>query len=295
MSAPRRPPHLRRSWLFVPGVDVAAYTAAVASGADVLIQELEDFTPPQRRPKARSLAATLYDTWRQSGALAAVRINPLETEGHDDLAGVMRGRPDIVMMSKVAEPAQVRALAEAVARHEQALGIPVGSTELVPNIESARGVIQAYAIATADARVTGVCGSTEDMAADLGADRTPEAGELAYVRQRLLTECVAAKVLAIDGPHTFVGDSGCEAEARQARAWGYYAKSAVHAGHPLQINIVMTPHPADIERAKRFTAAFEAGRASGHDRVEVDGHMVELPTYLSLKRLLQRAAELGVL
>ena len=259
----RRPPHLRRSWLFVPGVDVAAHTAAVASGADVLIQELEDFTPPQRRPKARSLAATLYDTWRQSGALAAVRINPLETEGHDDLAGVMRGRPDIVMMSKVAEPAQVRALAEAVMRHEQALGIPVGSTELVPNIESARGVIQAYAIATADARVTGVC--------------------------------VAAKVLAIDGPHTFVADSGCEAEARQARAWGYYAKSAVHAGHPLQINIVMTPHPADIERAKRFTAAFEAGRASGHDRVEVDGHMVELPTYLSLKRLLQRAAELGVL
>src|SRR5262245_43941685 len=107
MTAPRRPPHLRRSWLFVPGVAIAAHTAAAASKADVLIQELEDFTPPQRRPKARSLAGALYDAWRESGVLAAVRINPLETEGHDDLAGVMRGRPDIVMMSKVAEPAQV--------------------------------------------------------------------------------------------------------------------------------------------------------------------------------------------
>lgn len=294
MTTPRRPPHLRRSWLFVPGADIAAHTAAVASGADVLIQELEDFTLPQHRPKARSLAAKLYDTWRQTGALAAVRINPLETEGHDDLAGVMRGRPDIVLMSKVAEPAQVVALAEAVTRHEQALGIPPGSTELVPNIESARGVIQAYAIATADRRVTGVCGSTEDMAADLGADRTPEASELAYVRQRLLLECVAAKVPAIDGPFTFNSAQGCEAEARQARAWGYYAKSAVHAEHPYFINLVMTPSPPDVLGAKRVTAAFEAARAKGHDRIEIEGQMVELPTYLSMKRLLQRATELGV-
>ena len=228
----RRPPHLRRSWLFVPGADVAAHTAAVASGADVLIHELEDFTLPRLRPRARSLGATLYDTWRKSGALAAVRINPLETEGHDDLDGVMRGRPDIVLMSKVAEPAQVRALAEAVSRHEQTLGIPPGSTELVPNIESVRGIMQAYAIATADPRVTGVCGSTEDLAADIGADRTPAGDELSYARQRLLFECIAAKVPAIDGPYTFVNDSGCEEDARRARAWGYFAKSAVHAGHP---------------------------------------------------------------
>lgn len=246
------------------------------------------------RPKARSLGATLYETWRKSGALAAVRINPLETEGLDDLAGVMRGRPDIVMMSKVAEPAQVKALAEAVSRHEQELGIPARSTELVPNIESALGVIQTYAIATADKRVTGVCGSTEDLATDLQADRTPEGDELSHARQRLLLECTAAKVLAIDGPYTFVLNSGCEDDARRARGWGYLAKSAVHAGHPYHINVVMTPQPGEIDRARRFVAAFEAGRALGHDRVECDGHMVELPTYLNLKRLLQRAHELGV-
>jgi len=291
----RRPPHLRRSWLFVPGNDVAAHTAAAASRADVLIQELEDFTLPYHRPKARSLAEKLYDSWRSTGALAAVRINPLETEGHDDLAGVMRGRPDIVMMSKVAEPAQVKALAEAVARHEQALGIPAGSTELVPNVESARGIVQACAIAAADPRVTGVCGSTEDLAADLGADRTRLGGELGYPRQRLLLECVAAKVLAIDGPYTFVDAGGCEAEARQARSWGYIAKSAVHAEHPYFINLAMTPQPEDIIKAKIAVAAFEAGRAAGRDRVEIEGgQVIEVPTYLSLKRLLQRATELGV-
>lgn len=53
MQKGRRPPELRRSWLFVPGADRAALEAAGTSGADVLIQELEDFTPPARRAEAR--------------------------------------------------------------------------------------------------------------------------------------------------------------------------------------------------------------------------------------------------
>jgi citrate lyase subunit beta/citryl-CoA lyase len=67
----------RRSWLFVPGADEAAHEAAAACEADVLIQELEDFTPPELRPAARALARTLYDRWRAAGAIAAVRVNPL--------------------------------------------------------------------------------------------------------------------------------------------------------------------------------------------------------------------------
>ncbi len=56
----------------------------------------------------------------------------------------------------------------------------------------------------------------------------------------------------------------------------------------------MTPHPQDILRARHCVEAFEAAREKGHDRVEAYGQMVEMPTYLSMKRLLQRAAELGV-
>ena len=108
---PRRPPILRRSWLFLPGADSAAQKAGAASGADVLIQELEDFTPADRRPEARAAAARLYDVWRTRGAVAAVRINPLETVGREDLAAVMVGRPDVVLMSKVSDPGQVTALA----------------------------------------------------------------------------------------------------------------------------------------------------------------------------------------
>lgn len=290
----RRPPALRRCWLFVPGADRAALTAAAGTGADVLIQELEDFTPPERRPEARGLALELYDAWRAAGALAGVRVNPLETEGLVDLAAVMGGRPDIVLMSKVAEPRQVAALAEEVRRLEYELGIPSHSTEIVPNIESARGLVQTLAIATASPRVTAVLGSTEDMAADLGAPRTRDAHELAYVRQRLHVDCVAAGVLSIDCPYTFADAEGCAVDARRARALGYVAKSAVHPSHVAVINAVMTPSSEEVRQARVLLAAFEAARARGEDRVEVAGLIVEMPTYLSAQRLLARAEALGV-
>src|SRR5262245_36421373 len=70
---------LRRTWLFVPGADEASHEAAARSSADVLIQELEDFTPPALRGKARDLSMNLYAQWRAAGKVVAVRVNPLET------------------------------------------------------------------------------------------------------------------------------------------------------------------------------------------------------------------------
>ena len=292
--AERRPPALRRCWLFLPGADRGVLIAAIACGADVLIQELEDFTPPDLRRQARTLAVEIFPRWRAAGLLAAVRINPLETEGQADLAAVMQARPDIVAMSKVAEPEQVARLDEEVTRLENALGIPAGSTELVANVESARGVRKAYAIAKASPRVTGVLGSTEDMAADLGAQRSRAGIELGYVRQRLQLECTAAGVLSIDCPYTFADVEGCEADTRCARHLGYVAKSAVAAEHVAAINSIMAPSVGEVGDARAIIAAFEAARAAGKERACLGDLMIEVPTYFSAKRLLARAAALGV-
>ena len=116
--------------------------------------------------------------------MAAVRVNPLEADGMDDLAAVMRGRPDIVALPKVAEPSHVLRLDEAVTRFERDYGIPQGSTVLLPNIEFARGLVQLGAIVKASARTTACLLAAEDLAADLGAERGPDGVELAYCRQR---------------------------------------------------------------------------------------------------------------
>ena len=79
---------LHRTWLFGPGADAAAHAAMAASGASVLIQDLEDFTPPPLRPRARDMAVALYDTWRAAGAVPCVRINTLEADGADEEAAL---------------------------------------------------------------------------------------------------------------------------------------------------------------------------------------------------------------
>lgn len=286
-----RPVNLCRSWLFVDGADDTIIAAATRSGADVLIQELEDFTPPLLRPKARALAPELYRAWREAGAVVAVRVNPLDADGMDDLASVMRGKPDIVALPKVAEPAHVAALDAAVGRFEREYGIPEGATALLPNIEFARGLVQIDAIAKVSRRTRALLVAAEDMAADLGAERAPDSAELAYVRQRFLVECVAAGVLAVDCPYTWSDAEGVARDTRWARRLGYRAKSLVAPSHAAIVNDLLTPAAADVANAERLVAAFDAARERGEARVEVDGALVEVPGYFTAKRLLARAAE----
>jgi citrate lyase subunit beta / citryl-CoA lyase len=283
-----RPAQLCRSWLFLEGANEAVLHRAAASGADVLIQELEDFTPPALRPAARSLAPDLYRSWRDAGAVVAVRVNPLELDGMDDLAAVMRGAPDIVALPKVAEPHHVVRLDEAVTRFERDYGIPLGSTALLPNIEFARGLVQTAAIAKASPRTTACLLASEDLAADLGAERGQDGIELAYSRQRFIVECVAAGVVAVDCPYTWSDIDGVRRDARWAARLGYIAKSLVDPAHAAVINGVLSPNEEEIRRARKIVTAFEAARATGQARVEVDGALVEVPTYHTAKRLLAR-------
>lgn len=290
-AAERRPVRARRSWLFVPGADREALDAAAKSAADVLIQELEDFTPPALRAQARGLARDTYAAWRAAGYLAAVRINPLDGEGSDgraDLAAVMAAAPDIVLLPKVAHPDQIVQLARAVAVAEQVHGLREGSTELVPNVESAAGLRLTFDIARADPRVTACLVASEDMAADLGAERGRDGAELAYVRARFHAECVAAGTLSIDCPYTWSDEAGLLAETERARRLGYVAKSAVAPGDCAVINRVFTPSAEAVAVARDQVAAFEAARAEGRDRAEVAGRLVELPTYLTARRLIER-------
>ena len=287
-----RPTRLCRSWLFLEGANEPVLQAAALSGADVLIQELEDFPAPAQRPAVRALAADLFAAWRAAGVVVAVRVNPLDRDGMEDLAAVMRGRPDIVALPKVAEPAHIVRLDEAVTRFERDYGIAEGSTALLPNIELARGLLQTHAIAKASPRTVACLMASEDLAADLGAERGPDGAELAYCRQRFIVECVAAGVVAIDCPFTFSDGEGVERDTRWARRLGYVAKSLVDPAHAAIVNGVLTPSEQELSRAREIVEAFEAARAEGRSRAELKGSLVEVPTYSNAKRLIARAESL---
>lgn len=284
-----------RSWLFVPGGDDNPLDTAPDSGADVLIQELEDFTPPDLRPHARHRAEHLYDTWRAAGVMATVRINPLAGDGLSDLTEVMKGRPDAVHLPKVRDPSDITALDAEITRLEAAYDIAPGRTKIVPNLETARGIMQTFAIATCSPRVIALLCSTEDLALDLGAPRTREGHELAYCRQRMHVEATAAGVISIDCPYTFADAEGCRADTLYGRSLGYRAKAAVSPQHARIVTETLTPGPQDIAHARAVIDAFETARARGLDRAELDGHLVEVPSYTSALQLIDRARSLKVL
>ena len=293
MSA-RRPVDLRRSWLFAGGADRARLEALAHASADVPIHELEDFTAPAQRPAARALIPTIMAAWRAGGRIAAVRINPLETEdGPKDLAACFAdpatGVPDVILMPKVSEPRQVRRLADAVAEAEATAGLPEGTVEIVPNIEGARGLMQTYAIASAEGRTSACLVASEDMAADLGAERGRDGRELAYVRERFHLECRAAGVVSIDCPYTFTDTAGLEAETIDARRLGMTAKSCIRDDHAARINLLLTRAADAVEQARRIIQAFEAAQAAGEGTVELDGVNLELPMIANARRLIARA------
>jgi citrate lyase subunit beta/citryl-CoA lyase len=223
-----------------------------------------------------------------------VRVNPLELDGMDDLAAVMRGRPDIVALAKVAEPHHVVRLDEAVSRFEREYGIGEGTTALLPNIEFARGLVQIGAIAAASRRTVGLLLASEDLAADLGAERGPDGLELAYCRQRFIVECRAADVVAVDCPYTFSDAEGVARDTRSRggwdmspRAWSIPAHAADRQRRADTFRRGVCVVPAQSLRPSRRRAQ------KGSGRVELDGALVEVPTCSNAKRLIARAEALA--
>jgi citrate lyase subunit beta/citryl-CoA lyase len=285
---------LRRTWLFGPGADTAAHDAMLASEADALIVDLEDFTPPPRREEARRVLVRYVEGCRARGCVAAVRINALEAEGPTDLAAAMATRPDAILYPMAERAAQMHALDAAITHWEGALGIAQATIEIVPVCETALGVVDVRAIAAASPRIRCALLGSEDLANDLNAERGADAEELDHARRRFIVECRAARIEPIDAPYTFSDVDGAIREARFARRLGYRSKSLVRPEHARALNGVFTPDQDDLRRARAVVQGFEAARARGEDRALVDGLWVEVPAYRNARRLIERARRLGV-
>ena len=291
---PLTEPDLRRTWLFGPGADTAAHATMLRSGADVMIVDLEDFTPPVRREEARRGLGDLLRRCRDAGMVAAVRINALDADGPTDLAAAMPARPDVIAYPMANSAAQMQALHKSLDEWETTLDIAPGVTEILPVCETALGVVDVRVIAGGSSRIRSALLGAEDLAADLCAERGPDALELDHARRRFVLECRAAAIEPIDAPYTFSDVEGAVREARYARRLGYRSKSLIRPEHAQPLNDAFTPNDDELSRAKAIIDGFEAARARGEDRALVGGLWVEVPTYRNACRLVERARRLSV-
>ena len=253
----------------------------------------EDFTPPARRDEARRGLTNLLQRWRDAGRITVVRINALDADGPTELAAAMPAQPDVVAYPMAVSAAQMHALHAALTHWEATLGIAPGTTEILPVCETALGVVDVRAIAGGSLRIRAALLGAEDLAADLCAERLPDAVELDHARRRFVLECRAAAIEPIDAPYTFSDTEGAVREARYARRLGYRCKALVRPEHAQQLNAVLTPSDDEVRRATAIVDGFEAARARGQDRALVDGLWVEVPTYRNAGRIIERARRLN--
>lgn len=285
-----------RSLLFVPGDSERKQARARGTAADALILDLEDSVAPQRLPVARELVHRFLSAPRAPRDPALwVRVNgPGSGRMLEDLEAVASAGPQGIVLPKVSDASEVRAAADALTRIEEASGRAPDATRLIViATETARGV-QSTVGYTALPRVSGITWGAEDLAAALGASTNRDAdGAYAFTFRLARSLCLIAAasmgVQAIDGVFVDFRDlAGLEREARAARREGFLGKLAIHPDQVDVINAAFTPDAAEVERAKRIVAAFEA--APGAGVLSLDGQMLDKPHLAQARRVLAAAA-----
>jgi citrate lyase subunit beta/citryl-CoA lyase len=282
-----RPPPLRRAWFFVPGMDRARQTMALESGADAVVADLEEMTTAEDRPEARGRIVTMLRHAAERGVLGAVRINKLEHCGLADLQGIMPGAPRAVFLPHSETAEQLMTLDASLTALEKIHGIAPGSTEIVPTIESAKGMVALSALLNASARIRCCMLAVEDLANNLGARRTPDGTELLYARSRFLMECIAADCTAIDLPCTYRSLDVLAADMDLSTQLGFTSKCVVFDEHVGTINAAYTPSEAEVAHARQVVAAHAAQTQNGGTGASP---WIDSPDRNNAQRVIARAA-----
>ncbi|PZG08651.1 HpcH/HpaI aldolase/citrate lyase family protein [Nonomuraea aridisoli] len=269
-----------RSLLFVPGTRIDWLAKARAAGADAAILDLEDAVPPAG--KAAACARVAEAVGRATDDMAVfVRINPLDGwAGAEELRAVAHPRLAGVILPKVNGPADVRLADRLLSWCERELGLPAGHIALVPLLESATALREAYTIARAAPRVAyigAVTGKGGDVERAIGYRWSPEGTETLALRSRVLLDVRAAGVpCPVAGLWTSVADlDGLRAFAEQNRALGYEGMMAIHPSHVPVINEVFSPGAEELARCRRMIAAVEEAQARGAGAITFEGDMVD--------------------
>ena len=285
-----------RSLLFVPADAGAKLDKAMASGADVVIIDLEDSITPERKPAARQAAreylmAHSADVKRPR---LFVRINGLDTGMTDaDLEAIAPGKPDAVLFPKAEGGSSVVHLDAKLSAQEAIAGLAEGAIKvLAQNVESAAGLFLAGTFKDASKRLIGMTWGPEDLSAELGAESNrDDNGFLTepyrFARSICLFGAAAAKLPAIETVYVdFLNSDGLRQDTIAARRDGFTGRLAIHPAQVPVINEVFTPSAEQIDKAQAIVAAFAANPGAGANGI--GGKMYDRPHLLRAQALRAR-------
>ena len=286
-----------RSILFVPSIVERFVARAPETGADVVCLDVEDSVPPAEKAKARAAAAEAIDGMPHNGFATYVRVNGLHTGLlEDDLLAVVRPGLDGIVLSKAHNAETVRRADNYLTILERQQGMETGTVSIIPLIESAEGILNSREISAASPRLVGLSLGAEDLAVDMGLQRSEEAREIEWPRAQLATAAAAADLAAIDTPEPDYTDmEHLERDSSYARSIGFRGKYCIHPGQVEVVNRVFSPTGQEIAEAKDVVRLLDTeGIAKGRAAIPVNGKMIDTPIYWQAKRLLRWAEAAGI-
>jgi len=287
---------MRRSMLFLPGNNPNLLINGSILGADAVILDLEDSVAPSEKVAARILVRNTMRYMDFGRCEIIVRINSVDTDfWKDDLDTVIPQKPSLILLPKSGSPTDVLEADRYITEAEARFGVEPGSVGLMPLIETALGVENAYAIAACSPRVKALFLGAEDLTADLQCKRTKEGREIEYARTRLVVAARAAGVDVYDTPFTDVNDDeGIYTDAALAKALGFSGKASISPRHVEAINHVFTPTMEEIDYAYEVMDAIEQAKAQGKGAIALRGKMIDAPIVSRAQRTIDTAVQLGL-
>ncbi|MGB0615858.1 MAG: HpcH/HpaI aldolase/citrate lyase family protein [Acidimicrobiales bacterium] len=275
-------PRRLRSLLFAPAVRPDLLRKMPRTGADAIVIDLEDATPPDAKDTGRvEMRSAVADLVGQLPIL--VRVNDDTTPWHDDDLDSLptEGLAGIVV-PKIETIAGLDSLAARL--NDRGLDMPV-----IGGVETALGVADARPLLAHDV-VSAAYFGAEDFIADLGGVRTASNDEVAYARAQVALAGRLADVTVIDQiVADFTDDDRCRRECLQARAMGYGGKLCIHPSQVAIANEAFLPSSEEIDRARRLLEAYDDAKAQGVASVAFEGQMVDEPVARQARRVLAQA------
>jgi citrate lyase subunit beta/citryl-CoA lyase len=274
---------LRRSRIYLPGNRPRMIQKGPHLGADAVILDLEDSVSPEEKDAARILVARAIEALDFGESEVMVRINPIHAGGLVDLPVVLASGPDAIVVPKCESRDDVLAVDIAINQNN-----PSKPVAILPMIETAKGILNAYEVAGASARVDAITFGGEDFTQDIGATRTKEGKEIFWGRSMLVIAAKAAGVQALDTVFSDLKDEeGLRRDTQEIKEMGFDGRAAVHPAQIEIIHEVFTPTERELQQAVNVKQAAEKARRQGSGVAVVNGKMIDKPIIQRAEKILR--------
>jgi citrate lyase subunit beta/citryl-CoA lyase len=294
-----------RSLIFIPGNNQRFLDKSKTVSSDIICFDLEDSVPFEEKETARNLVSkTINDISKSDGshgkAVVSVRINAPDSElAAKDLKKIILDGIDAIVIPKVETDRQIVRISNIIKTLEKENDVPNDFIKLIPSIESALGVVNAYSIAKSDPRVSSLVFGIFDYLHDMKIDSNDDQVLTGYLygRAKVPVDARAAGVDSIDSIWQNINDTdGLERDLVFGKKLGYTGKCIIH---PSQINLahkVFAPSLQDIQWAKKVVSILDesinektkgTSAATKIGAVNLEGKMIDAVHYKQAKRILE--------